>query len=133
MSLEAIAAGAFALRGLSILAQLVRGSQAPQAAEDLRSAEQLTEDEFQALLDQVLGIARQDQDGEPAVEPQGIQALIDGERALAPLLFRALDADDSGTLEGGELDRLRGVVDQIAEVLSPQAADEVHDAVALAT
>lgn len=130
MSLQAVTAGLLALRGLSLLERLVQGLGQRAVADRLQSGEPLSQPEFEALIDRLLDAAR------IAAEPSGttpaplsereelIASLVRGERSLTPLLFRTLDADGSGAIEGRELAHLQRLVSQIREALGASAAPQ---------
>jgi hypothetical protein len=124
MSLEAIAAGLVAMKGLSLIASLLRGPETQALASRLQSGESLSEAEFNALFQKLVEAAREREAeakttaSPPSETEEMLATLVEKERALSPLLFRTLDADGNGELEGQELKHLERLVGQIQRALA---------------
>lgn len=117
MSLEVLAAGALALKGISMLGNLLRGSDAAEAAESLQGDDSLTQAEFEELIAQLVEAAEKGTSGQGGADAETLTALLESEQSLAPLLFQALDADGSGMIEGDELKPLQSLISEVQREL----------------
>jgi hypothetical protein len=134
MSLEALAIGTLALRGLGELTRLIRGIGDTEVAERLQSGEPLSQAEFEGLLDRILEIARGSGDEGTATEAEGlVAALTEADETLSPMLFEMLDADGSGEIDGQELLSLQRLVSHLQRGLPESAAARVTEECRLAT
>jgi hypothetical protein len=134
MSLEALALGTLALRGLGELTRLIRGFGDTEVSERLSSGEPLSQAEFEALLDRILEIARETGDESAAAEAEGlIGALTEADESLSPMLFEVLDADGSGEIDGEELLSLQRLVSHLQRGLPESTAARMAAEYRLAT
>ena len=105
-----------------MLARLLRGSEGQEVAQRLQSEEPLTEAQFTALFERLVAAAEAAQEqrsSHPCQAEKMITALAEAGDALSPVIFRALDADGSGALEGNELLHLRRLASHIQSALPP--------------
>ncbi|MBN1476875.1 hypothetical protein JXA47_08980 [Candidatus Sumerlaeota bacterium] len=134
MSLEALALGTLALRGLGELTRLIRGMRDSEVSERLSSGDPLSQAEFEVLLDRILEIARGTGDEGAAAEAEGlIGALTEDDETLSPMLFEMLDADGSGEIDGEELLSLQRLVSHLQRGLPESTVDRMAAECRLAT
>jgi hypothetical protein len=120
--MELLTAGLAALKGLSLLTDLIRE---PREASGRRgTGSPLTEAEFERLLGRLLAADRKAsasgvRSGADANADESLTARRESERVLGPLLFRTLDADGNGLLEGQELRGLRRLVSHLDGAVPP--------------
>lgn len=134
MSLEALAIGTLALRGLGELTRFIRGLGDSEISERVNSGEPLSQAEFEGLLDRILEIARGSGDEGTVAEAEGlVAALTEADKSLSPMLFEMLDADGSGEIDGQELLSLQRLVSHLQRGLPESTAARMTEEYRLAT
>jgi hypothetical protein len=109
--MNAITGGLLALKGLSLLTDLVRSARDSQRTPN----PSVTEAQFEQLLGRMMSAG-----GDSA-------ATKESRRALSPILFRQLDHDGNGLLEGRELTALDRMLSQVHREERPQAWAELSE------